>query len=365
MAYYIPVNQDHVVDPEDFLDRSQDRQRLARLLREGRNLLVYGPRRIGKTALIKRLERDLEEEMVFLRRDCYFFTDAQDFANAIFDAVNSSGISRWKRFRQTAMDAVRGLRIGIEFRGDAVVPHIQLATPPEHALEDSLKFLSRIVRDSRKPVVLSLDEFQQVLEWDDNSVAMLRSYTQQEPNLRVVLTGSRPSIILALTRAKNPYWKQLTEYPVGPVAVNEFADEYEARYGLRVTAEARDLLREELGKYTMELVQVLDIARRRLGSADADAVRRAVELAIDDNLARYERILHHEVDTPLRRRILLALAKHQPDRPMAQDFVQRHRLGAASSVQKALQRFQELEILDDERQFLDPLFRRYLAQNAP
>ena len=67
------------------------------------------------------------------------------------------------------------------------------------------------------------------------------------------------------------------------------------------------------------------------------------------------------------RQLLVALAKEQNTqvRPFSSDFLRKHNLGSASSVQRAITRLLEEEVLektDEGYQFTDVFFKRWLKE---
>ena len=67
------------------------------------------------------------------------------------------------------------------------------------------------------------------------------------------------------------------------------------------------------------------------------------------------------------RQLLVALAKEEDTqvRPFSSDFLRKHNLGSASSVQRAITRLLEEEVLektDGGYQFTDVFFRRWLRE---
>lgn len=311
----------------------------------------------------------MEGKATFIRADCQFSTDPFDLGRVILKGLGATGMAKKDRFLHWVKQAARGLRIAITIKDGAVIPTIEPGGPPRECFEDVLEFVTRVARTGKKPLVLVLDEFQEVMawdhrDWDDDTVRTLRSFAQEQPRMQVIISGSARHTILRLTASRNPFWKQVTEHRLDGLDIDDLAQDYERLHSLRLQAEARDLLRTELGRHTKQLIQVLDITRRRMPDATPGSIHLAMQAAIADNLSEYERILDL-ADTAMRRRLLIALAVERPEHPTGQDFLVRNRLGSGAGVTKGLKVFREADILDEENTFLDPLFREYLHQNAP
>jgi uncharacterized membrane protein len=123
---------------------------------------------------------------------------------------------------------------------------------------------------------------------------------------------------------------------MGPVNLHEFCDGYTKKFHLEIPTDARKILEDGLGKYTMRLLQVLNICNQLLQSAHAAAVQQAINLAIDDNLSQYERFLIHDLSNKTAKGLILALAGEDNAKPISADFITKHRLGNHSVVHKHL-----------------------------
>src|SRR5687767_11730723 len=105
-----PFRVHGIVHDEFFTDRAVEVGRILKVLREpGAKLLVYGPRRMGKTsALVHAVERHEAAGDVAFLADVSTATTLVDIANRILDAaVRALG----KRWRDSVTDFVK--RIGV------------------------------------------------------------------------------------------------------------------------------------------------------------------------------------------------------------------------------------------------------------
>ncbi len=350
-----------IAPPDQFLDRRRARDDLQRLIRDGHNILLYGERRVGKSSLLRALQAEMTD-IPTLRVDCLFVSDPQDLARELLKTLSASGLAKTARFLDWAKNAARGIEVVLEVDDERVVGVLRPGTPPPRALEDVLSFVARIAAKMPRMLVV-LDEFQEVMAWDDATVARIRHVAQEHGQLQWILSGSQPSVLLGLTRRREPFWQQLVEYQLGGIDIADLAQDHATRYGLPIEADAREFLAERFGDRTQQLIEVVRIARNRAKHAiTRDDLEAAIEQALLDNRSQFERLLRL-ADTPMRRRLLLALARHPPEHVTGQDFLRDHRLGSGGGVLKALKVFQDREILGEDRRFLDPLFKEFLRRH--
>lgn len=343
-----------------FLDRRADRERITNAIQARRNLLVYGPRRLGKTTLLRRVADDLQEP-TFLFIDCLFVSDEGELSSAMLRALRGTGIAKGRRFLAWCKEAARGLEVAIEIRDDAVVPILRRGQAAPRPLEDTLVFLTRIAESAARGVVLVLDEFQTVMQADQKTVAKLRSHAQEQSHVSYVIAGSQPGVLLALTRHQNPFWRQLVEIHIGPIAVEEALAGVEKITHVRVPPDARERIEETVGGNTQRLVEILEAAWVQFGRFERSAIDEAIAMLLDRHRNAFERLIGES--TPYQRRVLIALARDRPEHLVGTAFIEANQLKSASHVQRALGSHKNNEILDETGRFLDPLFETWIRMH--
>lgn len=348
-----------IADPRFFLDRHAELDALRQRIEKRDNLLVYGQRRLGKTSLLRRVAQDARATFLFV--ECNFCDSEESLGQQVLAAVRGTGLARRKQFLDWAREAANGLEIGIEVTETTVIPFLRRGTSRPRPLEDVLEFATRIARVSGQPLVLVLDEFQAVITDFPEAIAKLRAHAQSQDEVSYVLAGSRPTILLGLTRHKNPFWRQLTEFPLGPIDVPQALADAQRLLGHPIPQAAQQRMADFTKGNTQRLAELLEI----LGQAPftAEAVEDAIVVLLGRHSASFERMLGQL--TGPQRRLCIALAIHRPAHPTGARFVQEAGLGTPSHVQRSLAALERHEILDDERRFVDPAFAAWLARSDP
>lgn len=353
-----PFDYHRPVEPERFLDRVQQRADLERLLSDGRNVLVYGPRRRGKTSLVLYVLSRLDSVGIYV--DATRMQSPGDLGAKVLKQLAGTGLARGKRFRKWLVDKADGLAVDVTVGKAGVTFTLRRDHAHHEALLDALEFLEEVGRGHDARFTVCLDEFQVVME-DPGLVAALRSVVQHQRRVNYVLSGSEPSVLQALNQDRqSPFYKQLTEFAVQGITIRDMQDDVEAIFGERFTQDAIDLLHESVGDNTLRLVQVLRHAYGMGQGLGPDAVRDAVDAAVLENGTEYERILSL-VKPGNQRTVLFALAQDRPEHITGTAFLKRHAFGTPSHVKRAVTALQRLEVLGEDYRFLDPLFPLYLT----
>ena len=106
-----------VVEGEYFTDRAEEVTRIVRTLREpAAKLLVYGPRRMGKTsAILRAIARHQQEGGVAFLADLSTASTLADAANRILEAAGKALGKRWK---DSLQDLIKGIGFKVTLTPD-------------------------------------------------------------------------------------------------------------------------------------------------------------------------------------------------------------------------------------------------------
>jgi hypothetical protein len=351
-----------IADPAWFLDRAKERRALRDFIERRDNVLVYGLRRLGKTSLIRRVQEDLPRT-AFLLIDCNFADTEEELSRFILDQLRQSRIARARQFLDVARRAAHDLEIGVEVRGAAVYATLRRGAPGTRPLEDTLEFTTRVAAASKTHVVIVLDEFQNIMADSRTSVAKLRDHAQRQDKVSYVVAGSQPTVLLNLVRHKSPFWRQLTEFRVGPIDVPAALKDVARLTKARVPPAAQQTIAAITRGNTQRLAEILEACWSRRKRFQAEDVEEAALIVAGRHEASFERILSQLTRT--QRRVLLALARDEPEHPTGSAFINRNDLGAPTTVQRAMGALRASEVLDDEGAFVDPLFSWWIRRQGP
>lgn len=206
--------------PELVTGREELAADLARRLTERRLTAVLGPRRYGKTSLLRRVTKDLSDvgpEAVWV--DLYECQSMEDVASA-FDR----GIATSPARVRTVFDSIgasMSLRIG--FLG------FELSRPKSERPDAGavLRLLVRAIVEAarRQPLLLVLDEFSG-LAGVKGAAGVLRTGLQHHyRDLGIVFAGSQPSTMTMLfTDHAQPFFAQADLVEIGPLSDRSIVD---------------------------------------------------------------------------------------------------------------------------------------------
>ena len=334
--------------PETFCDRERETAELVSSMENGRNVTLIAPRRYGKTGLIRNMMRNLPADFDTVYLDIYATENLGDFIRALANAVVSSLETTGEKIATTLGRFFGSLRPTISPHSDGSVKWSfdMVETMAAKSLEETFSFLGT----RKRPVVIALDEFQQVRKYPERNVeALLRSHIQFVPNVRFVFAGSQLRMMSGMFVSPCGAFYNSTDIMsldvIGEKPYSRFARKFFAEEKMAFSDKAfADLYRRFYG-VTWYVQSVLNRIWERgsglRGAADIDA---AVEALVDNRNLVFFDLLRSQSDTS--RAVLRAVAADGiVSAPTGKDFLKRHALGAASSVATALKNLVDRELV--------------------
>jgi hypothetical protein len=172
---------------------------------------LLGPRRFGKTSVLRRVSAELGE-VTTVWVDLYEVTSIADVAVRFDEALGATtgGFAR----------LARNLAAGVSLNLGLV--RIDLSGPARNRPEPGLTFQSllRVLVDTatRAPTLLVIDEFSSIARVDGAAGALRTALQHHYADLGIVVAGSHPSMMRTLfTDRAEPFYGQADLVEVGPL----------------------------------------------------------------------------------------------------------------------------------------------------
>ena len=309
------------VSGKHFTDRADERRRIAdALTRPQSHLLVFGPRRMGKTSTLRVVADELTARgKRVAMADLSTASTLPDATNRLLQAATKGLAGRWK---DTATALVQRLKVRVGLEPDPasgmLLPSVDVSLrdapldTQRATFGDTLDAIDRLAAARKSHVGIILDEFQEIHRFGGEvAEAHLRSTIQSHRNVSYVLAGSDARLIRAMTGARRPLYKLLEPMAFGPMEPGHLArwiDERLTAAGVRARGVGERII-ALAGPRTRDVVQ-LARATFELGRSK----RTATEATIGD--AFLQVVLGEDAPTralwegfsPLQQNVLRAVA---------------------------------------------------------
>jgi uncharacterized protein len=214
--------------PDFFCDREMETGRLLNAIENQRNLTLVSLRKMGKTGLIYHVFNELEEDRfdrIYL--DIFDTENLNGFINKFASAL----LSLRKTFSEKMIDYIGSFRyirpvISIDQMSGLPSASFKISSDEEahHTLEDLFRILDD--KSQVKPIVIAIDEFQQITKYPEKNVeAVIRTNIQQLHFVTIIFSGSNKSLLGQIfTNPSRPFYQSTELLFLNEINKNSYAD---------------------------------------------------------------------------------------------------------------------------------------------
>jgi hypothetical protein len=354
-----PFRFGRIVSGDAFTDRETDLLVLQRELRGGQNILIEAPRRFGKTSLILEVKRRLEADGIPVAYlDCMLVPSRARLADRLASAYLEAFRTPAQRAEDWVVQHLKAVRIRptltIDDHGHTQISFEAASagsTNLDALLEQLFEEPEAIARAGKKKrLVVILDEFQDLMELGPGLLRQLRAVIQHHQHVSYAFLGSRQALLRKAVHDRGaPLLKMARPYPLGPLPRDEFTAFLMSRFrasGRPVPREVITALIDFTGGHpndTQEAAHFLwEVALLPLSSDEL--VKTAIDRVVDAEAAQMT-VLWHD-SAPAQRNLLVALVEWGGRNIYSEEYRRRANLGAATTVQRAVQTLIERELVD-------------------
>lgn len=349
-----------VVKGDYFTDREEELRTLTLDLASGQNILLFSPRRYGKTSLIIRVLDNLKTKgIIGIYVDLFRATSLQNLGKIYADAITratASKIEEAVRFVKEHFPAIVP-RITVkggepaDFELDFEAPRRDL----EKWLDEIYDLPQKIAQRKKKRLVVVFDEFQEAAALGPGDIVErnLRAKIQHHDRVAYVFMGSKRHLLDELFQDKaKPLYRIAKSMPLGKIPKSKLGSFIRSRFrSVKMTISPQEIsqILDTTGchpYYTQQLCHEIYnavIPRKKVSTADAE---KAAEQCIQTQSYAYTTIW--EGLAGKQRELAIALSKMPGENIYSQNFIARHDLGSASSIQTALEALEKKGILERE-----------------
>jgi len=361
------------ISKEYFCNREKELNILHRNTLNGCNTTLISPRKMGKTGLIFRYFEDLADENTIqsIYFDVYSSSSLKDFIKLMAEAILQKFPEKnviGKRF----MKFLKGLRPLISFDPLTGLPQIQIDYHSPQDVIYTLQGLFNFLEAQQTPIVMAIDEFQQIGKYPNENVeALLRTQIQQLKHIQFIFCGSNRSMMTEMfMNAKRPFFASTR-----PLSLDKIDNaDYETFIKIFFESDKRQIHDEALKAildwtkthtfYTQNLCNILFSMKTNI--IDIQVVKNAMAHILNENESYF--FQYRQLLTPAQWNYLIAVAKeNEVSQITAQDFISKYNIGTPANSKRILNSLIEKELILENKsqekvvyQIYDVFFSRWL-----
>lgn len=225
-----PFKYGKVVSGDDFADREKETRQLVEDLKSGQNILLFSPRRYGKTSLILRaLDLLKQGDILTAYIDLYGCVTVSDLVDKLIQETVVPAQGTLQKVGDFLRENLSDLRPEITLNQDGSTSisfrkEVQ-SQGAEKVLSKVLDAPQKLAETKKKPLVVAFDEFQEITAMDGLGIEKtMRSSFQRQKNVTYIFAGSRQHIIDEIFgKEKRSFYKFTKPFPIGKISPEQFA----------------------------------------------------------------------------------------------------------------------------------------------
>jgi uncharacterized protein len=370
-----PFSYGTIVKGQYFYDRHEECQRIVSTLAGGNNLVLFAPRRFGKTSLVFRAIEELEK-LDFI---CIYFDFMPVYSRESFIEAYSKAIISRQSILQNAVKKIAALIKGIRPK----LVFDQLGHPEvsldfmedkisEKTLGDILDLPENLASESNRYIIV-FDEFQEISKLNgENFEKLLRSKIQQQEHVNYLFLGSRTHLLNDMFNNKGRAFynaamlMQIESLP--EIDTIEFLRSRYSTSGIKIDKDVSLYLIEQAGNipYYIQLLaaEVWQYVVSSHQEVEIEVISLCAENIVDLKSDYYFEL--YDRQTAYQKKLLKSLLISGKN-VFSADYTRRFRLSATSTTQKALIGLVESGIVEKVEGIYfiaDPFFKRFLSRYA-
>jgi len=356
-----------------FCDRESDTETLVKHIVNGRNVALISPRRLGKSGLIHHTFAlpQIQEGYTAIYIDVYATRNLCEFAKALSDGIVKA-VRPERAWHEKFFSFFRSLRVGFRIDSVSGEPSLDISIGDIEYPDKTIREAFEYMEASEKPCILAIDEFQQIREYPEtNTEAFVRTLVQQCSRTSFIFCGSKRHTMTDIFYSPaKPFFQSVMSQSLKPIPMETYAGfagrlfAERGKYLDRFVAETIYRMFEGCTWYMQMMMNELFALTAEGGRCTSEYIDIAWENIIMAQEDRYQAILYSLA--PKQKQLLYAIAREKKIEGItSSEFVRRHRLVSASSVQAALKPLMKNDIVtceDGIYRIYDYFFADYLAK---
>lgn len=363
------------IDAEYFCDRVTESARVIKTITNENNLVIISPRRMGKTGLIQFCfdKPEISEEYYTFFIDILHTTSLREFTYVLGRTIYETLLPNSKKMASLFIQTIKSISGKLGFDPVTNMPTFNIGLgdieKPEYTLDEIFQYLD----EADKPCIVAIDEFQQIAKYPEKNIeALLRTHIQRLRNCNFIFAGSERHMMQEMfTSSARPFYNSadlLVLNAIAPDIYTEFICNLFASRNRSIKQENAAWVYKRFNGHTYYIQRTFNEAYADTAEG-TECTREIIETAIDTIIASNDTLFREILSNiPEKQKALLyAIAKdHEAKGITSSEFIKRHSLPSASSVQSAAKILLEKDYITETQKVYsvtDKLFAMWINKN--
>ncbi len=357
-------------------DRQTELQGLMRHARNAQNVLIYGSRRLGKTMLVREVQRRLAKEgFLVIFCDLFGVVSIEDISARIcrslfevthkHEPLHKKAIRALSTFRPTIRPSSDGMEFSFSVEKTSSDTGIDV-------LELTFSDLASFLEKSKENIHVVFDEFQDITEVEKGVQiqGVMRKYIQNMP-ASFFFVGSRKRVLSQMFHDRSkPFFQSTFDYELKALPQKDCISYIIERFEFgKKTIQERDadlVCRLISGNpyYLQKLCYILFDGMDDYID-NQDQVNKAFESLLDSEKGYFEASFN--ALTPRQKSLMKALANQKTQNLYAKDYIKKYNLGSMGGIQQSVDTLSKNDFITKENELwkvVDPVLEAWLRDRV-
>src|SRR3989338_9509191 len=321
------------------------------------NIVLYGPRRFGKTSfLLDLIQAEEQDGKTCLLIDIFNITSHRDFLQQVLRALKSKqGIGR--KLKEW-LEKLSKLKLVTSVDADPSTGQWSYSIHPDFSSEKDVK---ELIQDTftafgklNEHVFIAIDEFQKISQLEDGGwlEGTIRTQMQELKKTVFLFSGSRKSVIYDMLNNQNsPFYKSCQPVDM-PIFGEDFTDWIIHRFksvGIDCDKRAINELRKRVHD-TPNYIQMVCfhlVAAQNIAHVDLPKIEEVLHTIVKQNAYAFETLLNSL--TSLQHRVL-RLCANEPTAIYSQELIKKYEISSGPALATSIKSLKQKGILDTSSQ---------------
>lgn len=328
-----------------FCDRLEETEFLRKQIRNGRNVALISPRRIGKSGLIQHFfhQPDIQENYYLFFVDIYATTSLGEFVYTLGKEIYEQLKPKSTQWKEKFFQVISSFRMGFKLDAMSGAPTFDLGLGDIQTPTITLDEIFAYIEEADKPCIIAIDEFQQIGEYAEKNVeALLRTKIQRCTKAQFIFSGSKRHVMSNMFNSPaKPFYQSAICMGLEPIPIGvytDFAIRLFNEHGRQVERNVVESVWQRFDGYTwfvQMMMNELFALTPQGGICQIAMIPEARRNVMMSQEGSYKDLLSNL--PPKQKMVLQAISKEGIAQNITSSkFIKKYNLGSASTVQSAV-----------------------------
>ena len=361
------------VEGDNFTDREKETKRLKHDFENGQNDILISPRRMGKTSLIRRVLSVIDKKNIStVYIDAYDCRNEYEFYNKFAAALMKQTANKAEAVMKNIKDFLVRLSPKVSFGPD---PNSEVSlslgiTPANYSADEILQLPERMAAKIEKHIVVCIDEFQQIGEFQDSLSVQkkMRGIWQLQNNVSYCLFGSKKHLLSDIFQNKRmPFYHFGDILFLNPISTEDWKPFIRKKFKENGIGISDNLIEKICSTVQNQSSYVQQLASNVMMNATDVVTNKTLEEAVEDMLNQNSLLFLQQLDglTAYQMNFLKAIANGINNKFGSKMVLSNYDLGSKSNVSKTKSVLIQKELIENTPEgtvFTDPIFQLWFTR---